>query len=54
MDRIASATFSCPAMSMSRVCRINPCGLNISKKRFSCRVAVASGETTAKVCLCTF
>ncbi|KAG7570755.1 Plastid lipid-associated protein/fibrillin conserved domain [Arabidopsis thaliana x Arabidopsis arenosa] len=52
MDRIASATFSCPALSMSRVCRIKPFGLNIKtnhRKRFSCRVAVASGESTARV-----
>jgi hypothetical protein len=53
MDRIASATFSCPAISLSRVCRISPFGLNIKtnhRKRFSCRVAVASGETSARVC----
>jgi len=52
MDRIASATFSCPAISLSRVCRISPFGLNIKtnhRKRFSCRVAVASGETSARV-----
>ncbi|EFH56532.1 plastid-lipid associated protein pap [Arabidopsis lyrata subsp. lyrata] len=52
MDRIASATFSCPAISMPRVCRVNPFGLNINtnhRKRFSCPIAVASGETTARV-----
>ncbi|KAL1189248.1 putative plastid-lipid-associated protein 10 [Cardamine amara subsp. amara] len=45
MDRIASATFSCPAISMSRVRRISPFGLNFNtnhRKRFSCQVAVAS------------
>ncbi|VVB03557.1 unnamed protein product [Arabis nemorensis] len=52
MDRIASATFSCPAISMSRLFRIKPFGLNLDdimtnrQKNFSCRVAVASGDTT--------
>ncbi|KAF2565256.1 hypothetical protein F2Q68_00023680, partial [Brassica cretica] len=54
MDRIASATISCPAFSTPRVCRIKPFGLNINTdhgKRFSCRVYT----TAAKVwSLCTF
>ncbi|CAN7006839.1 unnamed protein product [Brassica oleracea var. botrytis] len=48
MDRIASVTFSCPAFSTPRVCRIKPFGLNINtdhRKRFSCRV----NTTAAKV-----
>ncbi|XP_024010728.1 probable plastid-lipid-associated protein 10, chloroplastic isoform X4 [Eutrema salsugineum] len=52
MDRIASANFSCPAIPMPRVCRIKPFGLSIvtdHRKRFSCRVAVASGDTKATV-----
>ncbi|KAG5395521.1 hypothetical protein IGI04_017335 [Brassica rapa subsp. trilocularis] len=52
MDRIASAAIFCPAFSTPRVCKIKPFGLNFNtdhRKRFSCRVAVASGNTTAKV-----
>ncbi|CAN8314369.1 unnamed protein product [Cochlearia groenlandica] len=52
MERIASATLSCPAMSMPRVCRMKPFGLSINtyhRKRFSCRVTVASGDPTATV-----
>lgn len=54
MDRIASATFSCSAITVPRVCRIKPFGRNMDtdhRKRFSCRVAVASvNTTTARVC----